>query len=295
MHVLVIGGEGAIGAALAGALRDIGHEVTVTTRRSGATQAVVLDLASLDFGLLPAADVTVICAAMARFEDCRTKQDLARQVNVTAPAALAEYMRRQGKRVTLLSTSAVFDCLTPRRKADDAHSPRSSYGRFKAEAESAVLAQGTGMSVLRLTKIVRADNGVFPGWIAALGHGHTVTAFGDHALCPLPMTAVIDALVALVTRGGDGIYQVSGDNDISYAAAARELAIAIGEHAGRVNEVAARSAGLLAEEITPFTSLDTSRLSALTGFRPPKALDVLREVYGPQIGHARTIAAEIRP
>lgn len=295
MHVLIIGGDGAIGTTLARALRGIGHEVTVTSRRGSVAQAVAFDLASPDLEVLPIADVTVICAAMARFEDCRTKPDLARQVNVTAPAALAKRIRAQGKRAILLSTSAVFDCLTPKRKADDVHSPRSAYGRFKAEAESAVLAQGAGMSVLRLTKIVRADEGVFPGWIAALRHRRTVTAFGDHALCPLPMAAVIAALVAVVTRGGDGLYQVSGDDDISYAAAARELAVAMGEPAGQVNEVAAGSAGLLAEEITPFTSLDTARLSALTGFAPPKARDVLREVYGPQIARGKAIAAEVRP
>jgi dTDP-4-dehydrorhamnose reductase len=294
MHVLIIGGDGAIGATLAGALRDIGHEVTVTSRRDGAAQAVAFDLAAPDLEALPAADVTVICAAMARFEDCRTKPDLAQQVNVTAPAAIAQHCRRQGKRLILLSTSAVFDCLIPKRKASDVRLPRSAYGRLKVAAENAVLAQGAGMSVLRLTKILRADDGIFPRWIAALGQGRTVTAFAEHTLCPLPMAAVIDALVALVIRDSDGVYQVSGEDDISYAAAARELAVAIGESARKVNEVPAGSAGLLADEITPHTSLDTARFSVLTGFAPPKARDVLREVYGLQIARCRAIAAEPR-
>lgn len=281
MSVLIIGGDGAIGAALAGALRDIGHEVTVTSRRGGAAQAVTFDLAAPDVEALPVFDVTVICAAMARFEDCRTKPDLARQVNVTTPASLAQRMRRQGKRVILLSTSAVFDCLTPKRKADDVHSPRSAYGRFKADAERAVLSHGEGMSVLRLTKIVRTDQGVFPGWIAALAQGRSITAFGDHSLCPLPMAAVIDALVAIATRGGDGIFQVSGEDDLTYVEAGRMFASELGVLVGRVTEVAAASAGLPGDEVTPFTSLDTERLSALTGFVPPKAREVLRDVYAP--------------
>jgi dTDP-4-dehydrorhamnose reductase len=167
--------------ALTETLHASGHAVIGTTRRrEQAVQADVafLDLAAPDLDALPQADIAVICATMARFEDCRTKPDLARQVNVTAPAAIAEQMRKEGKRVLLLSSSVVFDCLAPKRRADEDYSPRSAYGRLKADAERAVLSLGEGMAVLRLTKVVRATDGIFPGWIATLSQGRSITAFG---------------------------------------------------------------------------------------------------------------------
>ncbi len=293
MRILIVGADGAIGTALAEMLRAGGHAVVGTTRRpdrAGQPGAVFLDLAAPELDRLPQADVTVICAAMARFSDCRTKPDLARQVNVAAPTAIAEQMQKAGKRVLLLSSSVVFDCLAPKRKANEPYAPRSAYGGFKADAERAVLALGTGMAVLRLTKILRANDGIFPGWIAALAQGRSIAAFGDHALCPMTMDAVTAALAVIVTRGGDGIFQVSGADDMTYATAARELTGVLGVPAERVTEVPAASAGLPADEVTPFTSLDTARLSALTGFVAPRARDVLREVYGPLLSRGAASA-----
>jgi dTDP-4-dehydrorhamnose reductase len=97
------------------------------------------------------------------------------------------------------------------------------------------------------------------------------------------MTAVTAALAAIIVQGGDGVFQVSGTDDLTYAAAAHELAGELGVPTERVVEVSAESAGLPAGEVTPFTSLDTARLSALIGFVPPQARDVLRDVYGPLI------------
>lgn len=295
MRVLIIGGDGAIGMALAETLRADGHTVIGTTRRperAGQHGMVFLDLAAPNLDVLPEADIAVICAAMARFEDCRTKPDLARQVNVSAPAVIAERMRKEGKRVLLLSSSAVFDCLAPKRRADEPYSPRSAYGRLKVDAEKAVLSLGEGTAVLRLTKIVRADGGIFPDWIAALAQGRSITAFDDHALCPLPMRAVTAALAAIVIRGGEGVFQVSGADDLTYAAAAREFAAELRVPIERVEGMPAEAAGLPVGEVTRFTSLDTTRLSSLTGFVPPRARAVLREAYGPQLSRALASAVE---
>jgi hypothetical protein len=45
------------------------------------------------------------------------------------------------------------------------------------------------------------------------------------------------------------------------------------------------------EELTPFTSLATGRLSRLSGFVPPDAFEVLQDVYGPEIAAARAALA----
>ncbi|HEV2263941.1 MAG TPA: sugar nucleotide-binding protein [Stellaceae bacterium] len=286
MHVCVVGADSAIGAALTQALHTRGHQVVGTTRRAENVRGpdkIFLDLAAEAVTSLPATDVVVICAAMARFEDCRRYPDQARCVNVFAPKKIAERALHGGGRVILLSTSAVFDCLKPRRRADEPRTPRSMYGCLKAEAEAELLSLGARTSVLRLTKIVQPGRGIFQTWIEELSRGGSVKAFMDHTLCPLPLSAVVDALAAIVENREDGIFQVSGADDLSYAEAARLLAGAVGVSRDNVTAVPAAVAGLAPEDVTPFTSLDTSRLHGLTGFVSPNARDVLLGVYAREL------------
>jgi dTDP-4-dehydrorhamnose reductase len=281
MRVLVVGADGLIGRALSSELRQLGHDVIGTTRHAGRIQAgrsIFLDLTDERFGAFPSADVTVICAAMAKFSDCRDQFDLARRVNVDARLALAQSAVASGSRVITLSSSAVFDCLRPQARADWTPAPRSAYGRLIAEADRGILAGGG--SVFRLTKILTAESGLFPQWIATLRDGGTVQAFNDHTFCPLQLKDVIDALVAVIIQPDGGVFQMSGASDISYADAAHYIADRMGVARDRISAVRAVDNGIPGSDVTPFTSLDTSRLSVLIDFQPPQSGAVIDAVYG---------------
>lgn len=280
MCVLVVGADGLIGQALSAELRRREHDVVRTTRRAQGAHddnMVLLDLAADQLAPVPPADVVVICAAMASFSDCRNQFDLARRVNVKARGELARMAVANGGRVVALSSSAVFDCLRPRAEADWKPAPRSAYGRLMAEAETSILT--CGGAVLRSTKVMAAGFGVLPNWIATLRSGGTVQAFEDHTFSPLPLKDVVDAIIALVEQPEGGIFQVSGASDISYADAARYLADRVGVPQDRVMAIRAANSGIPETDVTPFTSLDTSRLSALTGFRPPDPGAVIDTIF----------------
>jgi dTDP-4-dehydrorhamnose reductase len=280
LRVLIVGGDGTIGRALRRKLTEQGLTVIVTTRRPGvvADGAVFLDF-TMPQGDLPRVDVAVICAAMTRFNECRDKPELAWQINVAAPAAICENLVSQGTRVIFLSTSAVFDCRQPRVNAAEPTVPCSVYGRLKAAAERQILALGERATVLRLSKVLSYENGVLPRWIGELKRGDSIEAFEDHGFCPITIDDAVDGIVALVMGGHSGIYQASGSDDISFAEAARHLAFRLGVPSHRVIAVKAKDCGLPAEEITPFTSLDSSRLTDLTGFIPPHPLAVIDRVF----------------
>src|SRR4029077_19035936 len=227
MRILVIGIDSAIGGKLTAVLLARGHRVIGTTRntRNIKNQNVIfLDLALNDQPALPEAEVAVVCAAMARFEECHNQPELAYRVNVEAPVAIANQLVPRGTRVLLLSTSAVFDCYEPLRKADSIRAPRSVYGQLKKEAENRLLDKGQWTAVLRLTKVLNPDAGILIKWIDDLAAGRKVRAFEDHGFCPVPLSAAVDAVAAIIACGGSGIFQLSGANDISYAEAALHLA-----------------------------------------------------------------------
>jgi dTDP-4-dehydrorhamnose reductase len=186
----------------------------------------------------------------------------------------------------LLSTSAVFDGRTPHVDASKPPSPRSVYGRLKADAERGVLALGENASVLRLTKVLSRETGILAQWVGEMKSGRNIQAFDDHRFCPIMLDDALDAIAALIEGGGSGIYQVSGSADISFVEASWHLAARIGVPPQRVTAVNAEECGVPAEEITPFTSLDTSRLSALTGFVPPQPYAVIDRVFATSLAPA---------
>jgi dTDP-4-dehydrorhamnose reductase len=292
MRCLIIGADGSIGGALAHSLRTRVHNVITTTRRPEAARhgSIFLDLAS-SLPDLPEADVAVICAAMARLEECRRDVELARRVNVTATLDLGRSLTRAGSRVILLSTAAVFDGDKGHVEESEKPKPRSAYGLLKAEAEARMLDLGSLASVLRLTKVIQPNAGIISQWIAELGEARTVRALSDRRLCPLSVAHAVDASLALIENGDGGIYHASGAADVSYADAARFVAESIGVPADRVEAVPAVENH--EAELMPFTSLATGRLSRLIGFVAPEPLDVLRDVYGREIDAARQ-AREMR-
>jgi len=282
-RALIIGADGVIGSALYEHLTRRGMTVFGTTRREAKVdmgRSLYLDLNQPQtlFDKLPDVDVAIICAAMARFADCRAQPDLARRVNVIAPAELTQRLVERGTFVVRLSSSAVFDCRTPRVRADRATAPRSVYGRLQADAEKAILAIGDKTSVLRLTKIVTGDFSLVRSWITTLAAGGSIEAFEDHTLCPLPLVAAVDAAATVLEQRQSGIFQVSGASDISYAELAYYLVRRLGLPSYRVIPVRAVYRGMLADDLTPYTSMDTARLTELNGFIPPEPFSVFADV-----------------
>lgn len=292
MRCLIIGADGSFGDALRLSLGRRGHGVVATTRRAASVGdgRLFLDLAG-PLPAMPQVDVAVICAAMARFEDCRRHPELAHRVNVAAPVELSRSLIRAGTRMILLSTSVVFDCRHPQVEENERPMPSSAYGHLKAEAEARLLDLGPAVCLLRLTKVVKPRAGLLSDWIQRLGEGKTVRAFDDHRFCPLTVQQVVDAIVALIEGGEGGIYHVSGAADVSYSEAAHFLARTVGAADDRVEAMHGIDGGLDQAELTPFTALATGRLSRLTGFAPPDPFDVLREVYGQEMQAARDMLA----
>lgn len=290
MRCLIVGVDGSFGGALSRSLRSLGHEVVATTRRRERPGELFLDLAAR-LPPLPQVDVAVICAAMARLEECRRYPELAHRVNVEAPLEIGRTLTQAGARLILLSTSAVFGCLTPHVEESARPTPRSVYGRIKAEAESRLLELGSQVSVLRLTKVVKPTAGLLSEWIGHLGERRPVQAFDDCRFCPLTVTHVVDAITAVVEGGQGGAYHLSGATDVSYAEAARFLAERIGVTNDLVEQMRGADNGLPDAELTRFTSLACGRLMRLTGFVPSAPFDVLQHVYGPEIDAARQLLA----
>jgi dTDP-4-dehydrorhamnose reductase len=291
MKAIIVGIDGLLGSALGQAIRATGGEVHGTSRRpdSAARGVRHLDLANslATEAELPAADVVFFCAAMAKFADCRANPTLARQINVLTPAGLAQRLAGRGTRVVLLSTSAVYDGRAANVAANTPPCPVTDYGRLKAEAETKFLALGKAATVVRLTKVLEPRQATFVRWIETLVRDEPIAAFSDLGLAPISLAFAIGALLAAAADLQGGIYQASANGDISYADAAGHIARSLGADPASVIAERGADRGIPAEQLTLFSSLDASRLAALTGEPAPDPYAVIDEVFATAIAQAR--------
>jgi dTDP-4-dehydrorhamnose reductase len=275
---LVIGADGRLGGGLRQALAAAGQRVLATSRRRDGEHAF-LDLAAPpETWALPAeASVAYLCAAVTSQAACERDPDGTRRVNVRHTVALASRLAAAGAFVVFPSTNLVFDGTRPARASDDAVCPRTAYGRQKAAAEADLLALGA--AVVRLTKVIAPDDALLCGWARSLRAGETIHPFADLVFAPLPLAFVARALMTIAARRGAGLWQLSGERDVSYADAARHLARRLGADEALIVPGSAQDAGIPAGSRPPHTTLDTRRWREAIGTPLPSVeatLDTLR-------------------
>jgi dTDP-4-dehydrorhamnose reductase len=126
-------------------------------------------------------------------------------VNVAAAAA--------GARLVHLSTDVVFDGEkgAPYVEEDEPN-PLTEYGRAKADAERAVLAEHPGALVVRTSLIY---GGPRPGPQERMAADPGASFFTDEVRCPIQVGDLADALIELAATDLSGVLHVAGGDRLS--------------------------------------------------------------------------------
>jgi dTDP-4-dehydrorhamnose reductase len=277
--VLIVGLDGRIGRATAERLRSQGATVAGTTRRPGLERSgsFFLDLARdpASWPALPPAEAALVCAGETSQARCQAEPAATRAVNVRAVGALGERLARRGTFVLFLSSNLVFDGSRPFARTTDPPSPTTEYGRQKADAEAALSSLGEPVAVLRLSKVLTPDLPLLARWRQELAAGASIEAFSDVPIAPLTLRETVAAITGLLSRRRSGLFQISGDEDLTYLDLGRHLAVSLGLPADRVR-ARAGAAGLEAER--RHTTLDMTGLQALLGLPRPSSWAAVREI-----------------
>ncbi|MEI9991457.1 MAG: sugar nucleotide-binding protein [Rhizomicrobium sp.] len=272
--LLVVGENSVIGSALLDAASARCLSVEGTSRRNGGLD--LADAASVARFHLQATRTAVICAAVASLSACERAPERALAVNVTGTLALAQRLRNFGIHPIALSTNLVFGGDKACCGTSDVVSPKTSYGRQKAEMERGILALGG--TVLRLTKVLSQTSVMFRQWRDNLALGQPINAFCDMYMAPIPLPRVTAALLALIRAPRPGLVQLSADRDISYAQAASFICCGVGADLALVRPVSAPTE--IALEARPqHTTLDTTEATVWLGWRAIAPEDTLAEVF----------------
>lgn len=270
---LVAGADGLLGRALARELAARGLEVIETTRRrdSLSERRVLLDLDEPVAGWRPPCDpdIAFLCAGVTSLDRCKAEPAGSASVNVDATAALARALVERGAFVVFPSTGLVFDGSRPFRDARET-SPRTEYGRQKAEAETRLAAIGRAVAIVRLTKVLGPGSPPHPEqWARALRAGEQVRPLSDLVLAPIALAFAVEALYRVALRRSHGVTQVSASRDVTWADVAGHIARRVGAPPGLVRPASSREAGIDLEAVPAYATLDATRLERELLLAPP--------------------------
>jgi dTDP-4-dehydrorhamnose reductase len=226
-RILLLGGNGQVGAELRRSLAGAG-ELVVATRDgrtiddvAGIERADLADppsLAALVERLHP--DVVVNAAAHTAVDRAESERELAFRINAEAPAVLAVACARTGARLVHYSTDYVFPGNGSRPyREDDPTAPLGAYGASKLAGEQAILASGCRHLVFRTAWVYAAHGHNFLRTMLRVGaEREQLRVVADQVGTPTSAALIADATAQALRRAPErsGLWHLTATGRTSW-------------------------------------------------------------------------------
>jgi dTDP-4-dehydrorhamnose reductase len=228
MRLLVTGGAGMLGQAVATAATRLGHDVIALSRAE-------LDVTDSEHvrRVIAAAEPRAIvnCAAWTDVDGAETAEAAATAVNGEGAGNVARAAAETGARLVHVSTDYVFDGTksVPWVESDPL-APIGAYGRSKLAGEELVAAVGGEHAIARSAWLFGAGGRNFVDTMLALGgERDEVSVVTDQVGSPTWTGHLAEALVELAERRGDvGVFHAAAAGACSWY----DLAVEVFDRAG---------------------------------------------------------------
>jgi len=224
-NILIIGADSYIGCALIEFLKSRQENLLGTSRRLE-SEYIHFDLSDnisvLEKILIQHQFSAVIfLAAITGEANCTSDESYSHFINVEQTKKAITLIAKQQVFTVFMSTSMVFDHSTAFIEYSSAYSPKSVYGRQKAEVESYLTKNDFDTAILRVGKVIGGRFPLFDNLIKT--EEHCLTLFDDHFAAPISLNYLCQLIYDIVNAKVKGIYQCSGNKDISYAQMAKVI------------------------------------------------------------------------
>jgi len=280
---LIVGGDGQLGESIKSYLLNVGEPFIETTRRkeSISSTRLFLDLSTnIEFWKPPKnVSVVYLCAAMTSIEGCARDPIKSELINVHNTIKIAKKCIENDIFVVFPSTNLVFDGTKPLQKFDDVVSPKTEYGRQKAETEKRLLALDEKIAIGRFTKIISPRTVLITNWLSLLRNKKQINPLSDMVMAPIPHFLAADILCRVASKRLYGIFQLSGLSDLTYKEVAYHIADRIGAERDLIKPIKALESKIFIEHLPKHTTLDSSRVRELFNITIPDSLSAIDEVF----------------
>ena len=228
MRLLVTGGAGMLGQAVAAVATRLGHDVIPLSRAD-------LDITDSDHvrRVVTAAEpgTVVNCAAWTDVDGAETAEAAAMAVNGAGAGNVARAAAESGARLVHVSTDYVFDGhkRSPWVESDPV-GPVGAYGRSKLAGEEQVAAASEDYAIVRTAWLFGAGGRSFVDTMLSMGRAREeVDVVTDQICSPTWSAHLAEALVELAERRRDvGVFHAAGGGACSWY----ELAVEVFDRAG---------------------------------------------------------------
>ena len=283
MKMLLLGCNGQVGWELQRALAPLGKVQALDFDTPGELRADFSQpeaLRALVQRVAP--NVIVNAAAHTAVDKAESEPDLARTLNATAPAVLAQEAAARGALLVHYSTDYVFDGSGQHARDEAAATgPLSVYGRTKLEGEDAIRASGCRHLILRTSWVYAARGGNFARTMLRLAaERDAITVIDDQIGAPTGADLLADVTAHALRRlhadaASTGTYHCVAGGETSWFGYARHVIEWARQHGlpVKVSPDAVRAVPATAFPLPaprPLNSrLDTRKLQAAFGLHLP--------------------------
>ncbi len=281
---LIIGGDGTIGSHLCRLLNKLKKPFLYTSRRptnkKNANNILYLDLSKDISNWQPPENIKTafFCAGITSMEFCENNIDVSRTINVINTIKIIQKLSNKNIPVIFLSSNQVFNGVYPYPDENTLTSPRTVYGCQKKEVENFIKKSGKNNFIVRITKVIHNNYGLFNKWISSLRKGIPISAFSDYLFSPVPISIVGNILINIANSNKNRVWHISGNKDISYYDAATLIAKSIGADVSLIQSNKARDI-LKNAYLPPSTVLECNRLKSNFGITPPDVKITIKSYY----------------
>ncbi|WP_044561935.1 sugar nucleotide-binding protein [Azospirillum sp. B4] len=233
-RILVLGGTGILGQALA---RRLGPGRCVVTGRT--RQAGVVPFNALTDDVEPvidsagALDGVFLMMGLTAPDACAARPEEARRLNVDAMRRAVAACEARQLPIVFLSSEVVYNGLQGLYRETDPPAPLMLYGILKLEAEAIVAAARTRAVVARCARVLGStpgDGTVVTDLLARLRRGETIRVAADQRFSPILDDDAANLLLGLLRSGADGIFHVGGPSALSRLEIAQKCHRWLSEH-----------------------------------------------------------------
>ena len=234
MRLILVGGSGLLGSALALGAKARGAQVVIVSRTpkpSPRWESVSVDVGACEAirtlsPMVAGADHVINLAAVTDVDRCES-EDSAEVINADWPVRLAAECARHKVALTQISTDAAYSLKAGSASEQDMPSPLNAYAKQKVRADAGVLEVFPQACVVRMSFFgwsPQPHRGL-AGWLVhALRRGTSVKGFADVVFNPLYTGHASEILLDLVGLHASGIIHLGARACCSKLEFARGLA-----------------------------------------------------------------------
>ena len=246
LRLLVTGGSGQVGGAVAALGTARGHAISLPPRAAfdlADPAGMAAWLAGRDF------DAIINCAAYTAVDAAEAAPDEAFAANAAAPGVLARIAAERDIPLLHVSTDYVFDGAKPGPyREDDATGPINVYGASKLAGEEAIIASGCRHAILRTAWVLSAGGKNFLNTMLRLAaEREELSVVADQHGCP---TSADDIAAALLAMAGALVDRTVGNGVWHFVNAGETTWHGLAEHIF----ARAAEAGLKTPRLLPITT-----------------------------------------